>query len=61
MMVGFGRSLEKKAMIVRRTSMVPGGYRLRYQGGGRIEFQGGADQAEGSLPAAVFADGGNWS
>jgi len=35
-------------MIVRRTSLVPGGYRVGYPGSGRIEFRRGADPAEGS-------------
>jgi len=35
-------------MIVRRTSQVPGGHRLRYLGSGRVEFQRGIDLAEGS-------------
>ena len=37
-MDGFGRALEKKVIIVRRTSLVRGGHRLRYPGSGSIEF-----------------------
>ena len=47
-MDGFGRALEKKAMIVGRTSLVPGGHKLAYPGSGRIEFQRSPDQTEGS-------------
>jgi len=46
-------------MIVRRTTLVPGGHRLRYPGCGRVEFRRGADQADGSRPTSVFADRGN--
>jgi len=46
-------------MIVRRTTLVPGGHRLRDPGGGRVEFRRGADQVDGSLPTSVFADRGN--
>jgi len=45
--------------MFRGMSLVPGGKRLRYPGGGRIELQRGADQAEGSRLRAAFADRGN--
>jgi len=45
---GVGGASEEKAMIVCRTTMVPGGHRLGYLGGGRVEFRRGAEQAEGS-------------
>jgi len=46
-------------MIVRRTSLVPGGHRLRYPGGGRIEFRRSADQAQGGILETVFTDEGD--
>jgi len=45
---GFGRATEKKAMIVRRTTLVPDGHRFGDPGHGRVEFRRGVDQADGS-------------
>jgi len=45
---GFGGASEEKVIIVRRTTLVPGGHRLGYPGGGRVEFRRGADEPEGS-------------
>ena len=44
----FRGALEKKTMIVHRTSLVPYGHRLRYPGSARIKFRRSADQAESS-------------
>jgi len=46
-------------MIVCRTTLVLGGHRLGYLGGGRVEFRRGTYQADGRRATAVFAFGGN--
>jgi len=46
-------------MIVRRTALVPCGHRFGYPSGGMVELRRGTDQADGSGPTVVFADGGD--